>query len=145
MRTQEHRPHQGNHFGIWIDTSRAMMCRRDKNGAITTEEFQSGVETHPRFAGERTGKTGLFGHTIDHQRSRQGHLSHELHAFLRIVADRLLDPTHVTIIGPGDVRFELQKELERRKQFKDVPMENRAADKMTLEELVRMVEHEPAF
>ena len=145
MKAHDHKPRQGNHFGIWIDRSRAMLCRRDKNGAITTEEIHSGVETHPRFAGEGTDKTGLFGRTNDHQRSHQGHISHELHAFLRRVADRLLDPTHVTVIGPGDVRFELQKELERRKEFKEVPLENRAADKMTIEELMRMVEHEPAF
>jgi hypothetical protein len=122
-----------------------MLCRKDKNGAITTEEIQSGVETHPRFAGEGSDKTGLFGRTIDHQHAHQGHLSHDLHGFLRKVADRLVDPAHVTMIGPGGIRFELQKELERRKEFKEVPMENRAADKMSLEELVRMIEHEPAF
>ena len=145
MRTHDHKARQGNHFGIWVDTTRAMMCRKDKNRAITTEEIHSGVETHPRFNGEGTDKTGLFGRTIDHQDSHQGQISHELHAFLRKVVDRLQDPTHVTVIGPGEVRFELQKELERRKEYKEVPMENRAADKMSLDELVRMVEHEPAF
>jgi hypothetical protein len=145
MKTHVQKAHQGNHYGIWIDRSRAMLCKRDKHGAITTEEIHSGVETHPRFAGEGTDKTGLFGRTIDHQGGHQGHISHDLHTFLRKVADRLLDPVHVTVIGPAGVRFELQKELERRKEFKEVPMENRAADKMTLEELIRMVEHEPAF
>lgn len=122
-----------------------MICRRDRNSGIITEEIHSGIETHPRFAGEGTDKTGLFRHTLDHQKTHQGHLAHEMHIFLRKVADRLQDPAHITLMGPGDARFELQKELERRKEFKEVPMQNRAADKMSMEELVRQIEHEPVF
>lgn len=145
MKAHEHRPRQGHLFGIWMDGSRAMIVRRDRNGGITTEEIHSNIETHPRFAGEGTDKTRLFNHTLDHQKSHQGHLAHEMHIFLRKVADRLQDPAHITVMGPGDARFELQKELERRKEFKEIPMNNRACDKITLEELVRMIEHEPVF
>ena len=140
MKASEHRPKQRHHYGIWIDGSRAIICARDGRGSISTEEVRSGVEPHPRYAGEGTDKTGLFQHTLDHQKSRQGHLAQEMRIFLRRVAERLHDPSHVTLMGPGDARFELQKELERRKDFKELLLVNKAADKMTMEEFVRLVE-----
>jgi hypothetical protein len=134
-----------NHYGVWIDTERARICKRDKTGTFSSEEVHSGVETHPRFAGEQTDKTGLFGRTINRQRKDQGHLNHDLHAFLRKVADRLIEPGSVLIMGPAQVRFDLQNELERRKEFKGVPTENKASELLSAEQLLRLMQHEAAF
>jgi hypothetical protein len=138
-------PHQGDHYGIWIDRSRALLCRRDRNGFFISQDIPSGVETHPRFHGEGTDKTGMMGRTINRQKKDQGHIEHDTHQFLRKVAEFIIEPAHVTILGSGDLRFELQKELERRKEFKGIPLENRASEKITMQELMGMMEHEPAF
>jgi hypothetical protein len=145
MRTYIRTTRKGDHYGIWIDRSHALLCRRDRNGFFTTDDMASGMEMHQRYHGEGSDKTGMLGRTLTRQKKDQGHIDHEMHIFLRRVADFIVDPAHVTIVGSGDLRFELQKELERRKEFKDLPMENHASEKITLAELMDMITHEPAF
>ncbi len=133
------------HYGIWIDLTQAMVCHRDQGGTFITEMIPSELETHPRFAGEGTDKTGLFGRTVNRQKKDQAHVRSDLHHFIDKVVGRLNDPGFILILGPAQVRFDLQNELESRKEFKELAIENRAAGKMDAVELEKALQHELAF
>lgn len=101
--------------------------------------MDSGLSARKRFEGEETSKTGLFRHTLNRERSDQARFNLEYRKFVRSVITNLKRPSSLLILGPGDARHELQREIMRRKSFAGVEFENRPADKMRIAELRRTV------
>lgn len=126
-------------YGIWIDHRKAILLHVDAEGRIIQETLDSGLGARKRFSGEETSKTGLFRHTLNRERSDQARFNLEYRKFVRSVITNLKRPSSLLILGPGDARHELQREIMRRKSFAGVEFENRAADKMRIAELRRTV------
>jgi hypothetical protein len=126
-------------YGIWIDHRKAVLLHVDARGLIEQETLDSGLGERKRYAGEETSKTGLFRHTLNRERSEQARQNLEYRKFVRAVIGQLQRPSSLLILGPGDARHELGREILRRKALAGVTLENRAADKMRIAELRRTV------
>jgi hypothetical protein len=126
-------------YGIWIDHRKAILLHVDGEGRLEQETMDSGLGTRTRYSGEETSKTGLFRHTLNRERSEQARFNLEYRKFVRSVIGQLRRPSSLLIMGPGDARHELEREIARRKSLAGVCMENRAADKMRIAELRRTV------
>ena len=126
-------------YGIWIDHRKAILLHVDPLGRLEQETMDSGLGVRRRFAGEETSKTGLFRQTLNRERSDQARFNLEYRKFVRSVIANLKRPSSLLILGPGDARHELQREIMRRKSFAGVEFENRPADKMRITELRRTV------
>jgi hypothetical protein len=126
-------------YGIWIDHRKAILLHVDEQGGLEQETLDSGLGTRKRYPGEETSKTGLFRHTLNRERSEQARYNLEYRKFVRSVIGQLHRPSSLLILGPGDARHELGREILRRKALGGVLLENRAADKMRIAELKRTV------
>lgn len=126
-------------YGIWIDHRKAILLHIDPQGKLEQETLDSGLGVRTRFSGEETSKTGLFRQTLNRERSDQARFNLEYRKFVRSVIANLKKPSSLLILGPGDARHELQREIMRRKSFAGVEFENRPADKMRIAELRRTV------
>lgn len=122
-------------YGIWIDHKKAIVFRTDGEGRLQHETLESELEGRLRFNGEETNKTGLFRHTLNRERSEQARYNLAYRKFLRSVIARLEHPAELLILGPGDARHTLEREISRRKSLAGLTLENRAADKMRIAEL----------
>jgi hypothetical protein len=126
-------------YGIWIDHRKAILLHVDPEGRMEEETMDSGLSLRARYSGEETSKTGLFRHTLNRERSDQARFNLEYRKFVRSVITNLKRPSSLLILGPGDARHELQREIMRRKSYAGVEFENRPADKMRIAELRRTV------
>lgn len=124
-----------NRYGIWIDHRQAVVVRIDADDRLQHVTMKSGFTAHPRFPGEKTDKTGLFGHSIDRQARDQRRAEREFGAFLKEVVRSLEKVNAVLVMGPGDARHGLENEIRSRKSLAAAWLENRACDKMTIPQL----------
>lgn len=117
---------------VWIDQRKAILLHTDESGRLIDEEIPSGLGEQERYHGEGSDKTGLFGQSFDNQSKDQSREREHFHSFLRRVVRHMDHAGSIRIMGPGQARFALQHMIEADQSFKDVPMSNQAADRMTL-------------
>lgn len=122
-------------YAIWIDQKKAIIACMDEAGQISTESLNSSIETHVRFPGETSNINRLFGATLNHEKRMQNHQQKQQKAFLKEVAGHLVKAGTVNIMGPAETKYELHKELEKKKALASVRMEVKSADKMKLHEI----------
>lgn len=119
-----------NPYLVWIDHRKAIVVHAGSEGAIAEQTFLTNLEEHQRFSGEGSDKTGLFGHSIDHQHQQQSREEHHFQKFLDGLVDGLNHPDSILILGPGDARFALENTIQGNKSMQGVHIENRPASKM---------------
>ncbi len=122
-------------YAIWIDQQKAIIACMDEEGAITTESLQSEIGKPVRFAGETSTKSRLFGSSLNNEKHIQNKQNQLKKNFLKEVGTRLTKVESVIILGPADTKYELHKELEKRKPLAGARMELKSADKMKLHEI----------
>lgn len=124
-----------NRYGIWVDHKKAVVMCIDGEDRLSHETLKSGLDIPRRFAGEKTDKTGLFGHTLDRQTKDQRKTVREFQSFIKGVVAKLEKVNAILVMGPGNARHEFENEVGRRKSLTGVWLENRPADKMTIPQL----------
>lgn len=122
-------------YAIWIDQKKAIIACMDKAGQITTESMESAIETHVRFPGETSSKSRLFSSTLNNEKHQQNKQQQQRKAFLKEVASHLSKVGVVVIMGPAETKYELHKELEKKKSMANARLELKSADKMKLHEI----------
>lgn len=122
-------------YAIWIDLQKAMIACKDEEGKLSTESFQSGIDTRVRHDGEVSNKTRLYGATLYPEKNAQNKLQQQRKAFLKEVVGKLGNVGSIIIMGPADTKYELHKELEKKKAWSNVAVQLKSADKMKLHEL----------
>jgi hypothetical protein len=122
-------------YAIWIDQKKAIIACMNKAGDISIESLNSLQESHVRFPGETSNRNRLFSSTLDQQKKIQNRLQQLRKSFLKEVSGHLSKVGTVIIMGPAETKYELHKELEKRKIFSTARMEVKSADKMKLHEI----------
>lgn len=124
-----------NNYTIWVDHKKAILLCADGEGKIVSEEMKSALGLRERFKGEVSQRTSLFGRTMTREKKERNRMEEHYHAFLKDVVSKLNKVNGILILGPGDARFELQSEIQKKKSLSQIWIENKAADKMNLMEL----------
>ena len=122
-------------YAIWIDQKKAIIACINKAGDISIESLISSQESHVRFPGETSNRNRLFSVTLNQERSAQNRQKQLRKSFLKEVSGHLSKVGTVIIMGPAETKYELHKELEKKKIFAAARMEVKSADKMKLHEI----------
>ena len=130
---------KNNRYGIWIDRKKAVIFCVDGEGKLTHDTLNSGLGVNSRFRGEVSDKTGLFGQTLNRESKVQQKDNQDFQKFLKGVVSRLENVNGILIMGPGDGRFELEKEILKKKSLASTWRENKPADKMKITEIKQVV------
>jgi hypothetical protein len=114
---------------VWIDHSRAVIVSSSA-GRITTETLKSGVEGHPRYAGQQDG-----GGEKKYEERHRAHLDQ----YYDDVIEQMGVPDALLIVGPGEAKLELKERLRRSKALAAISVAVEAADRLTDAQLVATV------
>ncbi|MDD5457360.1 MAG: hypothetical protein PHV30_10065 [Candidatus Margulisbacteria bacterium] len=119
--------------GIWIDHSQAIIVSIvDDSEEIFT--IGSKVEKHPGFTGGNRKPAG-YGPSYSASESKYGHKQHGvLHQYYQEVIGAVKDADHILIMGPGEAKVELEKEIKKTEK-RDRVLFVETVDKMTLPQL----------
>lgn len=128
-------------YSIWIDGSLAMMIREEPHGTRHFEIIHNEYAGRERFPGETDHKTGLFGATISRERKDQNREQEQLHKFVMEVAHKIRYAHTIHIMGPGETRHHLQREIEDNKELRNIVITNSACRKMTRAEFEKETEN----
>lgn len=129
-------------YAIWIDQQKAIIACMNEEGDISTDTLESGIETHVRFEGETSSKSRLFGATLNKEKQAQNKLNQQRKAYLKGVVAQLKKVESVVIMGPADTKYELHKEMEKKKTLASARVEMKSADKMKLHEIKAVLKPE---
>ena len=111
---------------VWIDSREAHVVRW-RNGAATTQRFESDVPVHRRATGGAIPNEAVEGRRLEH-----------LARFLTQVAGQIAHEDDVVVLGPGTVREHFERELTTadRKAHRARKVSGRPARHMTVPQLV---------
>jgi hypothetical protein len=137
MKKQKSMP---NRYCIWIDQKKAVVGWFDKDDSWSVWQKESGVESHVRFAGEETNKSGVLGKSITPQKQQQERKNNQIKSFVKQVAMQVKQPAEVLLLGPASAKFELLHALQDRPSLNNVPIVVRTAEKVRESELQAIAE-----
>lgn len=117
-------------IGIWLDREKAVIVTL-KGGKEVRSVHPSGVIGHHRLSdGSRPSRP--YGPQIEATGKKADERQrHELHKFYQALLGKLESGCEVLIMGPGETKGQLEKEIEDRKDLKCRIAAVLAADKMT--------------
>lgn len=118
-------------FAIWIDSQTAMIIRDEPGGTHHFEILHNELPSRERFEGETSSKTRMSHTTLNDETNNQNREKDYLKKFIKEVATKVRYAHTIYILGPGDVRHELQNELEHHPDLRNIVIRNSAAEKMT--------------
>ncbi|KYP13735.1 hypothetical protein [Flavihumibacter sp. CACIAM 22H1] len=130
-------------YAIWIDLQKAVIACKDDAGKLSTETFRSEIDTRVRFDGEGSNKNRLFGATLNQEKHAQNKLQQQRKNYLKEVVGKLAKAESVIILGPADTKYELHKEMEKKKALSQIPVQVKSADKMKIHELKAVLNPDP--
>jgi hypothetical protein len=123
--------YQKNYAGIWIDRHKVFIVSLTDAGE-TIERIDSDVERKVRLSGgSRTAKTPYGPQQVSVDGKQEERIKHQLHGYYQEIIRRIHDANEVLILGPGEAKTEIKKELEKSKQFALKKVTVEPADKMT--------------
>lgn len=125
-------------IGIWIDHREAVLVSV-KDGLTSVRRVESGVEPRTHSSGGRkAGGTSVAQSITNEQRMDERH-KHQLHTFYKEVIKAAGAAGDIYILGPGEARHGLSKEIEKIKGSHAVISAVEACDKLTEPQIVAKV------
>jgi len=121
--------------GVWIDHKQAFLIRQE---GAQVEVIPSNLGPRIHFSGGiRIG--GSYNQSIDSELRHNDRYNQHLSKYYNKVIRTLRDADFIFIMGPGEAKLELKKELQRHKHaFKKI-IRIETADKMTKNQMVAYV------
>lgn len=121
--------------GVWVDHKKAIIVT-GQGEAI--EILESKLEEQPRFNGGTHGKVHSGAQVFLPEDQHDRHVLEYLHKYYAEIISHLREAQAILILGPGEAKFELEKQL------KQTPLQKylsgiETADKMTTRQLAAKV------
>jgi mannosyltransferase OCH1-like enzyme len=125
--------------GIWLDQEKAYIIKITGNSYPAIEKIRSEVESRIRVAGE-VKVSARFGNAfLDDQEKKQRRQGHQRHRYFNKIIESIPDVNYIYLFGPSETRHELNNEIEKNHILKDRVVAIKSADRMTQEQMVRVV------
>ena len=100
--------------GLWIDHESALLVELD-NGGETRRRLNSDVERHTRtHGGARRAHPG--GVEVSSENKADRRRTNQIKGWMREVISAVADADRIYILGPGEAKRELLREMEKRKE-----------------------------
>lgn len=131
--------YQKNYAGLWIDHRRAVVVSITDDGE-TIERFESDIERKVRLSGgSRTGKTPYGPQQVSVDGRQEERIKRQLRQFYQEIIRKIQDSNNILILGPGEAKTELKKEIEKSRALASANMTMATADKMTDKQIAARV------
>lgn len=124
--------------GIWIDKSRAFLIRYDQDG-VNIKEMNSLADRTSRSTGGKQ-HPGVGRGTATNERKLEAHREKIEREFYQKVVNAIGTPEEIFLIGPGQAKIALRKELQAHSQLKDRIVGFETHDKMSQNQLRALVQ-----
>ena len=133
--------YQKNYAGLWLDHRKAMIVSITDDGE-TIERVESNVERKVRLSGgSRTGKTPFGPQQVAVDGKQEARIKRQLRQYYQEIIRRIQDANQILIMGPGEAKTEIKKELQKSKEIALKKISVEPADKMTEKQIRAKVRH----
>jgi hypothetical protein len=123
--------YQKNVAGLWLDHRQAVIVSITDTGE-TIKRVVSGIERKVRLSGgSRTAKTPYGPQQVSVDGKQQERIKRQLHAYYQEIMLSVRDATKILMLGPGEAKNELNKEMEKFPELAGKKITVETADKMT--------------
>lgn len=116
--------------GIWIDHNRALIVTIENDHEAITK-IESNVEAHIRSFGGAGTSTPYGPQEFSVERKVEARRKKHLHQYYQKIIDIIMAGQHIYLIGPGEAKFELEKEMKKSKLYGSKVIKIEACDKIT--------------
>ena len=125
--------------GLWIDRRKAIIVGITEEGE-TIRRIESGMERKVKLSGgSRTGKTPYGPQQVSVDSKQEDRIKRQLCQYYQEIIRRIRDAGKILILGPGEAKTELKKELEKSKEIVAKKITVEPADKMTEKQIAAKV------
>lgn len=131
--------YQKNYAGLWIDHRQAVIVSITDNGK-TIKRIDSEIERKVRLSGgSRSAKTPYGPQQVSVDGKQQERINRQLRQYYQRIIQRIQDATKILILGPGEAKTELKKEMEKSRELAATKITVEPADKMTERQIAARV------
>jgi len=131
--------YQKNYVGLWLDHRQAVMVSITDD-AETIKRIDSDIERKVRLSGgSRTAKTPYGPQQVSVDGKQQERINRQLHQYYQEIIRRIRDAAKILILGPGEAKTELKKEMEKSRELAAKKISVEPADKMTERQIAAKV------
>jgi len=131
--------YQKNYVGLWLDHRQAVMVSITDD-AETIKRIDSDIERKVRLSGgSRTAKTPYGPQQVSVDGKQQERINRQLHQYYQEIIRRIRDAAKILILGPGEAKTELKKEMEKSRELAAKKITVEPADKMTERQIAAKV------
>jgi len=125
------------HLGVWIDHKQAFLIKQEDR---KVEVILSDVEPRIHFSGGiRIG--GRYNQSVDSELRHNDRYNQHLSKYYNKVIKFIQNADSIFIMGPGEAKFELKKEIQKHKSLFNKISRIESADKMTKNQMVAHVKN----
>jgi hypothetical protein len=118
------------YVGLWIDHKQAVIVSL-LDGAESITHLKSNIEGHFRLSGGSRSSTPYGSKSVAPEKKIEARHVNHLHQYYQKVIHEIRDAEKVLIVGPGEAKKELEKELKKSKELSPAIVGVQPADKMT--------------
>ena len=120
-------------LGIWVDHKKAVIVTLNESGDTKSiREIQSEIERHVRLSGgSRTKRTPWGPQPITSDSKMDARRRQQLIRFFNRVIEAVADAYKIILMGPGEAKTELKKEMDKSKAMSESLVHMETCDKMT--------------
>ena len=131
--------YQKNDAGLWIDRRNAVIVSiTDEGEAI--ERVKSNVERKVRLSGgSRTAKTPYGPQQVAVDGKQEDRIKRQLREYYQEIIRRIQDANQILILGPGEAKIEIKKEIQKSRELALRKISVEPADKMTEKQIAAKV------
>ena len=131
--------YQKNDAGLWIDRRNAVIVSITDEGE-TIERVKSNVERKVRLSGgSRTGKTPYGPQQVAVDGKQEDRIKRQLREYYQEIIRRIQDANQILILGPGEAKIEIKKEIQKSRELALSKISVEPADKMTEKQIAAKV------
>ena len=131
--------YQKNDAGLWIDRRNAVIVSITDEGE-TIERVKSNVERKVRLSGgSRTAKTPYGPQQVAVDGKQEDRIKRQLREYYQEIIRRIQDANQILILGPGEAKIEIKKEIQKSRELALRKISVEPADKMTEKQIAAKV------
>jgi hypothetical protein len=131
--------YQKNDAGLWIDRRNAVIVSITDEGE-TIERVKSNVERKVRLSGgSRTAKTPYGPQQVAVDGKQEDRIKRQLREYYQEIIRRIQDANQILILGPGEAKIEIKKEIQKSRELALSKISVEPADKMTEKQIAAKV------
>ncbi len=126
------------YIGVWVDHEKAYIVRL-VDGRVETKKVDSQVESHYHFSGGSRSKSPYGPQEVASEHKYEQRRSEHLKKYYQNVIHCCKDADSLLILGPGEAKGELHKQIELLKDLAPRIVGTETVDKMTEKQIVAKV------